>query len=562
MSAGSECKYVHDVSGQRFDDLGTDEWDCPHPAPDGKYCPFHSEKSERGPVLNDLLVEYVTNESNRQNRFIGASIDSLSLDYLSIQSENNHPIDLRETKVSGDISCIRSSISQSLLIQGATVEGTIRLDESTFGGRVMMTDSSIAELQCEEGIFERRFDVGRVHIQGNFNARLSSFKSWVDMREAEIVGESHFRNARFYKGIYGEGAVFETSPDFFNSTFDKVGNFKGAVFHRGANFGGVDFFNSVDFRGAHFLNEIEFQASQATGEVAEHRARFDGVGWFDGMEVQHDARFQDTVIGGDMSLRDIVVNGSFGIDTDPTHPASAEDVHIDLSKSEIAEGEITHPVGGSQSYDFTDATIGDIKFKGEDPFSNILVLNTTFDGFDFSTESHRKSLADNEWKLHDTEDPPSPSELENIYLKAKNGASEVGAGKASAEFFREELNSRRKHHKHMFLETDSYRSKVRYAGRYISNTLLGSTSGYGERPSYVITWSIAIVAVFSVIYAVIADGSWLEHILFSFQSFISFIVGPPLAQALIVRVFSSVQGFLGAFLIALFVFTLTRSVHR
>jgi hypothetical protein len=56
-----------------------------------------------------------------------------------------------------------------------------------------------------------------------------------------------------------------------------------------------------------------------------------------------------------------------------------------------------------------------------------------------------------------------------------------------------------------------------------------------------------------------------EYLLFSFQSFITFIVGPPpipSTDSFALRVGSAFEGFLGAFFIALFVFTLTRSIHR
>ena len=53
-----------------------------------------------------------------------------------------------------------------------------------------------------------------------------------------------------------------------------------------------------------------------------------------------------------------------------------------------------------------------------------------------------------------------------------------------------------------------------------------------------------------------------ELLLFSFQSFITFVIGPAPAESFSVRLLSSAQGFLGAFLVALFVFALTRSVDR
>ncbi|OYR85698.1 hypothetical protein DJ72_03800, partial [Halorubrum distributum] len=54
----------------------------------------------------------------------------------------------------------------------------------------------------------------------------------------------------------------------------------------------------------------------------------------------------------------------------------------------------------------------------------------------------------------------------------------------------------------------------------------------------------------------------LEALTFSFQSFISFVLGPPGTTTLTQEITSAVEGFIGAFLIALFVFTFTRRIHR
>lgn len=56
---------------------------------------------------------------------------------------------------------------------------------------------------------------------------------------------------------------------------------------------------------------------------------------------------------------------------------------------------------------------------------------------------------------------------------------------------------------------------------------------------------------------------WQAYLLFSFQRFITFILGPPPSPPLFgLRLASAVEGFIGAFFVALFVFTLTRSIDR
>ena len=55
----------------------------------------------------------------------------------------------------------------------------------------------------------------------------------------------------------------------------------------------------------------------------------------------------------------------------------------------------------------------------------------------------------------------------------------------------------------------------------------------------------------------------LGYLLLSIQSFITFILGSnPVDAGFGPQLLSATEGFIGAFLIAVFVFSLTRSIHR
>lgn len=55
----------------------------------------------------------------------------------------------------------------------------------------------------------------------------------------------------------------------------------------------------------------------------------------------------------------------------------------------------------------------------------------------------------------------------------------------------------------------------------------------------------------------------LGYVLLSIQSFITFILASsPVGAGFGPQLLSAIEGFVGAFLIAVFVFTLTRSIHR
>jgi hypothetical protein len=106
----------------------------------------------------------------------------------------------------------------------------------------------------------------------------------------------------------------------------------------------------------------------------------------------------------------------------------------------------------------------------------------------------------------------------------------------------------------------------------MSNSVLWISSGYGEKPSKVILTSFAVILFYAMIYT----GLWSlisseppvgysgfgGSMVFSLESFTTLVLGGGEVDPNVVKFVGYSEGFLGAFLIALFVFTLTRSVHR
>lgn len=168
-----------------------------------------------------------------------------------------------------------------------------------------------------------------------------------------------------------------------------------------------------------------------------------------------------------------------------------------------------------------------------------------------------------------SEVPPSPVQAEVTYQAAKNGALDEGENEAAAEFFRHEMAFRRRRHLDDLLHDESLLDRFRASKRLVSNRLIDLTTGYGERTGRPILASLVVVVAFAAGYRALPQppfgpgASWGTYLLFSFQSFISFILGPvPRTDSLGVQVMTAVEGFVGAFFVALFVFTLTRSVTR
>jgi hypothetical protein len=206
-----------------------------------------------------------------------------------------------------------------------------------------------------------------------------------------------------------------------------------------------------------------------------------------------------------------------------------------------------------------------------------------------------------------------PDKLETTYMKARIGAEEQGDSDTVSRFFEKELHFRRHTYAYQFWDetdivplhnggqrngtanennspeggsksntTDSDTgtelinesnvpdfakdSRLLLAWKWFTNMSLYLSVGYGERASNVILTSTAVVVLFSFVHRGISalppGSNQFDYLTYSLQGFISLIVGVQTSGSLIVRFFTSVEGFIGGFIIALFVITMTRSIDR
>jgi len=76
-----------------------------------------------------------------------------------------------------------------------------------------------------------------------------------------------------------------------------------------------------------------------------------------------------------------------------------------------------------------------------------------------------------------------------------------------------------------------------------------------------------VVAAFAALYALFAvptdySPSLVGYAILSIETFVALVLGSPEIESPLVNVLTSVEAFSGAYFIALFVFTLTRSIRR
>lgn len=595
---------------------------CPHPVHgDTRRCPFHlpaDELRDAGVSDHELRQMFLrkiraTNEAGQASTdayrmgkcFVGTQWAELDLRHVVLTAPDNYPVDLRMARI------------DRLILDHATVEQPLQLD------RCRIDEASFidTDFQWSVGFRHARFSGDEVSFEGSrfggvhvdfsraafhgsricfdhavFDARKTSF-SRAEFRPgddggpgSDRGGEVSFYRARFNGGdadftlvqfgrrmAKGEFSELEESSE--NGTDEHGGvraDFCRAVFSGGdADFGAAEFFDGAKFKLTEFtggyanFSEAQFFGSDTSFQDADFGRSEVDFSW---------ARFETTtadfkrIRGGDADV--------FFTDTRSTRAP------INLSQADVGSGKFRVPEGEATVYNLEGARLGSVELtsaSGLRMFDCFRLLDTEFDGFDFSR--YNDDLAETNWVIHratesgglehreNIERRLSPGELEATYMKAKIGASRMGHTKASAEFFQKELLFRReKHASQVFDWKESLRVRLRSAWRWMANSLLWWVTGYGERPFRVVSSSIVVigffVAAFELGWAAIPEAprsayqGMLGSLLLSFESFTTLVLGGGNVETQIIRLIGYVEGFIGAFLIALFVFTITRSIRR
>lgn len=503
-------------------------WSCPHSPADGDYCTFHQGWVNDVPPEEEIrahLLETLA-DPDKPNRFVGLRCDELNIEDVNIEIAGKpRQIRLEHTFVSDSLSINSAQIPTSINFSFAQC-AQFEFVESTLGGDLLANHSNFGPTVLNESTIEGEFECSSAWIGVEvFSAR-----------DLTVRGDTSFLNTNFG---YPEGRI---------------------------------------------TSEVIFSQVRITGELSFYETRF-------GNDVHlSDAKMEN------LSLSQSTIYDIFdaeGLQTDEIHLgytySLGETDKLDFTDAKVEEGVIRpndpslthHSVDLSEEYDdiqpvwvdFTEALLGDLEVydsKSEYSLKNVRFRESKFNGF--SWMKYRSYFSEQGFEIHSLRDEFSadpttdPGRLETTYLRAKNSANDMGESTVAAEFFRKQMRYRRQLYTTRLRE-DSLLGRIRAAGAYLSNLALDLTTGYGERPSYVAVnvcvWIVFGALSLNYLNALPDQASVVDYLVLSTQSFVTFIIGTPLTNnSLSIRVVTTVLALLGAFYIALAVFTLTRSVDR
>lgn len=516
-------------------------WHCAHEPIDGQEtCLFHTNPADRPADRDETsafldALEVATEattplESRRLLQFIDAEFTELSLRGVTVGTRQNHAINLAAATIGG------SDWTDARFIQ------PVRFSHATFRD----------ELTARDAVFERA----------------------AGFRNATFDCKTSFRGAVFSAPAFLKHASFLEDASFWYTKFERHVNFWQATFEKDARFEAADFADYARFSDVELCGETVFRLVEFDDDADFDGATFRGTHDFHGAIFNRMTDFSSVAVAGPL---DLSAAAFVDLRLDPRSD-EATDRYIDLRDCTIESGVLGQPADGRVLYDLTDAVVGDVQFTAsrQTPIANrVRFLRTRFDGFVFEDDDLEPAATS--WDLcavfderllpPESRDEPSTEARRQTFLNAKNGAEQTGNQTAASAFFYRELSYRRRRHAELAQRSDlSLEDRLGNAIRWFRNGTMMLLTGYGERPDRVVYVSLLTVSLFAGIYAVLLAGSdetLVDHLMFSFQSFVAFVPGSGIeGPTRAVELVSSFQAFVGAFFIALFVFTFTRRIKR
>jgi len=501
----------------RYDAAGT-ERTCPRPAADGRTrCVFHLSPEERaatgvtGAELRSAVRADLDADDPARREYVDVHLRELDLSALVVDGDDAGHITFRDATIEGALDLTGAVVRHPLAVEDSAV-GRLVADRASFEMEVTVAETTVGAstggtaLRAHRGSFDRGFRVTDTRFDGGVDLAACRIDGWLSLDGATVAGGAHFPNA----------AV--GTAQFVSTTFES---------------------------GAEF-----------TGATADHVA-------FEGVAVDGDTLDLSEVRFEELRVR------------------PAGDLRCRLSAATVSGGRLDQPTEGVAGYDLTDATVGDVDIDCDaDSFDRYRFYRTGFDGFPFA--SYHEVLRANRWYIHEyVHEPPEPITVEGVeqtYLEAKQGAGEVGDSETGSMFFVRELRYRRRRyaaHARAAEYSASHRGDA--ALRWATNGFLDLIAGYGERPQRTALLALAVIlgcaAAFPateglvagdevVTYASHGLAAAVDSLYFSIVTFATLGLGDVHPIGTLGRFLAASEGLVGAFLTAVFVFSLGRRVTR
>ncbi|KAA9400788.1 hypothetical protein Har1131_19160 [Haloarcula sp. CBA1131] len=565
--------------------------------------------------LEDVDIEYV--------EVSVLKIDSSNTHDVRLFDLEAESIEFVQTSIEGELHLESDELDRYLLLKEIMTNQQVELNDVTVGGRLQLLGSRFnARVKCEKLTIGGPLSADNTRFESEFMVEKGQPGSEINLSEATFNGSLKLRNF-IVDEIYLSDAQVRGGC-FMEDLFLKNGSLRlqDADFLSGCSLENVRTITRIDASGVRFTESLSIERGRARVGISLAEATIEEELLIEDVETPGAKAIELDLAGADIASGKIERTGDSLYDTDLTR-TKLGDVSFESDDGELY-GHLRCQGTQFSGFEFSDyqAELKQEEWKIHDPVIDDAIptveqsppidsaifraiwffmgpINSMYktmtagrklaaneelsvektdseregDGPRKDGKEHGDSARDNRNQVTDdprlgdekTFTPPATrsdvEDLQTTYLKAKNGANQVGAKKIASEFFRREM-----HYRQILHAAEQSGSRSLGWVRWLENATLRLTAGYGERPLRAIGSLLVTIFVFALIYLLVQPASVdgpLDALLVSIGSFATLIFSTtPQLSSQVGQTIAMIEGVFGAIFAALLVFTLTRSVHR
>ena len=470
------------------------------------YCIFHADAEEKTEEeFKEALKEYVNKikEKNRDHDF----------EKFIFIGDINFKEDL-------DI-----AVFEKANFESATFEGEADFRGATFEGEADFRGATFGIATWFRG----------ATFRGDVDFAFATFEGDSLFESANFRGDVDFTGATFERDSYFASANFEGDPSFWETTFEQYAGFVSANFEGVAAFASANFEGGADFRGTTFKGYADFEIATFKGNVnfgiihtKEYisATTFEQYAGFVGATFKGDVNFSIKAIKKNIRFANALFTQGKTLVIETTDVKN--EVVINFKKVCLENVYLELFLGEKTLIDFTNALLRNTRTKKKQIENHIL-------------QEKRKEF----------------SQAREIYLLLKNNFHSIGRYYDEGWAFKKEKDMERKSNSHF-----------KTLHKWLWSCFLNGLFGYGEQPVKVIISAIIIILIFTFLFMSsgisnsIIGGSTSKYFLdcayFSVITFTTLGYGDFRPLEGWGRIFAGTEAFIGALMMALFVYTFAR----
>lgn len=498
---------------------------------ESKHCIFHAsaeEKTEK--EFKKALKEYV-------NKIKEADSDYVFFEFIFV-GEINFKKDLTINTFK------KADFNEAIF------EGYADFSKATFKGHTNFYEATFRGGACfREATFEENAVFQEVTFEGNTGFKGTTFRKHANFKGTTFGGHAYFKGTTFKGHAYFYEATFEENADFSEATFEENTIFRKATFEVYTYFYKATFKGHAYFKGTTFGGHAYFKGATFSGDADFKGATFKGDANLKGATFRKNVSFREATFEGDVSFGEATFEGdvSFGIKTIKKDMIFSNALFTQGKTLEINTLKIMNKVV--------------IKFDNaylENVYLELILGKKTLIYFNTKKILQNYVIKGNQIKNHILQEECKEfMQAKEVYLRLKNNFHSIGRYEDESWAFKKEKDMERKSNCHF-----------KTLHKWLWSCFLNVIFGYGERPARVIMSAILIITLFAFLFMTsgisnvgiehITSNNFFDCMYFSTITFTTLGYGDFRPLEGLGRILAGSEAFLGAIMMALFVYTFAR----